>query len=167
LGAFGRPHGARRPADRDLDHHPPRRRRRGPGAPGAAAPARHRCLPLRGGRAVRPLSHHPGERLGPLSGKLLGPAMNLILAQLVLALSFGGTVPAAAHGIVDRFQTRSLAVLDPSDEGDDQESSAEDEESDDSADDEDVDLEITPVPPVPPVPPVAPRAPLPPLPPTP
>ena len=84
--------------------------------------------------------------------------MNLILAQLVLALSFGGTVRAAAHGIVDRFQTRSLAVLDPSDEGDDQGS---------SADDEDVDLEITPVPPVPPVPPVAPRAPLPPLPPTP
>jgi hypothetical protein len=97
--------------------------------------------------------------------------MNLVLAQLVLALSFGGTVRAAAHGIVDRFQTRSFAVaLDPSDEGDDQ-GSADDEESDDSKDDEDVDLEVTPflapVPPVPPVPPVAPRGPLPPLPPTP
>jgi hypothetical protein len=98
--------------------------------------------------------------------------MNLVLAQLVLALSFGGTVRAAAHGIVDRFQTRSFAVaLDPSDEADDQGSSADDEDSDNSKDDEDFDLEVTPfvtpTPPVPPVPPVPPRAPIPPVPPTP
>jgi hypothetical protein len=105
--------------------------------------------------------------------------MNLLLAQLVLALSFGGTVRAAAHGIVDRFQGRSVAVLDPSNEPDDQGSYTDsddndDESSDDSADDEDVDLEVTPfvaptppVPPTPPIPPVPPRAPRPPLPPTP
>src|SRR5256885_1459339 len=101
--------------------------------------------------------------------------MNLILAQLVLALSFGGTVRAAAHGIVDRFQGRSLAVLDPSDEADEQGScNDDDEDSDDSSDEEDVDLEgtsyfapVPPVPPTPPVPPVPPRAPRPPLPPTP
>jgi hypothetical protein len=101
--------------------------------------------------------------------------MNLVLAQLVLALSFGGTVRAAAHGIVDRFQTRSFAMaVDLSDEGDDQGSSADEENADDPADEEDVDLEVTPfvppippIPPVPPVPPVPSRAPLAPLPPTP
>jgi len=101
--------------------------------------------------------------------------MNLLLAQLVLALSFGGTVRAAAHGIVDRFQGRSVAVLDPSDEPDDQGSYGdpdEDQDSDDSSDEEDVDLEVTPfaaptppTPPIPPTPPVPPRAPLPPTPP--
>jgi hypothetical protein len=98
--------------------------------------------------------------------------MNLVLAQLVLALSFGGTVRAAAHGIVDRFQHRSFAVaVDLSDEGDDQGSSPDDEDSEDPPDEDDVDLEVTPfvapVPPVPPIPAVPPRAPIPPVPPTP
>ncbi|HZX65326.1 MAG TPA: hypothetical protein VFE76_08030, partial [Myxococcales bacterium] len=91
--------------------------------------------------------------------------MNLVLAQLVLALSFAGTVRAAAHGIVDRFQNRSFTVaLDFSDDNDDQ-GPADDQDSDES-DDEDLEV-IAPVPPVPPAPPRAPAPPAPPVPPTP